>query len=124
MEGCEDAQKFVKELVPVKQAQVQAQAAARAQAEAQARQVQNSRGPPPVLGGGGGKGSLESEARELARKKQLMLAGREMLVEGNNMIEEAKQMLRAQGHVVEGDEVPVLPPLASGSGSGGKKAGK
>jgi palmitoyltransferase len=124
MEGCEDAQKFVKELVPVKQAQVQAQAAARAQAEAQARQVQNSRGPPPVLSGGGGKGSLESEARELARKKQLMLAGREMLVEGKNMIEEAKQMLRAQGHVVEGDEVPVLPPLASSSGSGGKKAGK
>jgi palmitoyltransferase len=123
MEGCEDAQKFVKELVPVKQAQVQAQAAARAQAEAQARQVQNSRGPPPVLGGGA-KGSLESEARELARKKQLMLAGREMLVEGKNMIEEAKQMLRAQGHVVEGDEVPVLPPLASGSGSGGKKSGK
>jgi hypothetical protein len=124
MEGCEDAQKFVKELVPVKQAQVQAQAAARAQAEAQARQVQNSRGPPPVLSSGGGKGSLESEARELARKKQLMLAGREMLVEGKNMIEEAKQMLRAQGHVVEGDEVPALPPLASGSGSGGKKAGK
>jgi hypothetical protein len=126
MEGCEDAQKFVKELVPVKQAQVQAQAAARAQAEAQARQVQNSRGPPPMLGGGNLKGSLESEARELARKKQLMLAGREMLVEGKSMIEEAKQMLRAQGHVVEGDEIPVLPLLASGSGSGsgGKKGGK
>ncbi|KAH7410659.1 hypothetical protein BKA64DRAFT_617405 [Cadophora sp. MPI-SDFR-AT-0126] len=36
MEGCKEAQDFVKELVPVKQAQVQAQAAARAQAEAKA----------------------------------------------------------------------------------------
>ncbi|RKF73308.1 putative essential cytoplasmic protein [Golovinomyces cichoracearum] len=35
MEGCKEAQDFVKELVPVKQAQVQAQAAARAQAELQ-----------------------------------------------------------------------------------------
>ncbi|EKD13949.1 uncharacterized protein L3040_005441 [Drepanopeziza brunnea f. sp. 'multigermtubi'] len=37
MEGCKEAQDFVKELVPIKQAQVQAQAAVRAQAEANAR---------------------------------------------------------------------------------------
>lgn len=36
MEGCKEAQDFVKELVPVKQAQAQAQAAARAAQEAQA----------------------------------------------------------------------------------------
>ncbi|KAI6715201.1 hypothetical protein JHW43_002319 [Diplocarpon mali] len=52
MEGCKEAQDFVKELVPVKQAQVQAQAAARAQAEAQARaerpvQTMRSANPPP-----------------------------------------------------------------------------
>ncbi|KAI6248943.1 hypothetical protein HI914_02856 [Erysiphe necator] len=37
MEGCKEAQDFVKELVPVKQAQVQVQAAARAQAELQSQ---------------------------------------------------------------------------------------
>src|SRR6202041_2801511 len=37
MEGCEEAQKFVRDLVPIKQAQAQAQAQAAAQANAQAQ---------------------------------------------------------------------------------------
>ncbi|EPQ66532.1 Bgt-523 [Blumeria graminis f. sp. tritici] len=44
MEGCKEAQDFVKELVPVKQAQVQAQAAARAQTEANSHSRDGGKG--------------------------------------------------------------------------------
>lgn len=48
MEGCKEAQDFVKELVPVKQAQAQAQAAARAAQEASQSSASNASSSKPV----------------------------------------------------------------------------
>lgn len=108
MEGCEEAQKFVRDLVPVKQAQAQAQAQAKAQAEMKQKQSTSARlGSSPQNGETSARGiqdAAEAAAAELAKKVEAMRAGRDILTENKNVIEEAKNVLRAQGHVVEGDD--------------------
>ncbi|TVY39740.1 hypothetical protein LSUB1_G004172, partial [Lachnellula subtilissima] len=83
MEGCEEAQKFVRELVPMKQAQARAQ-----QERAQM----------------GAQGALSAEAELARRLESVRMAGLGGGVGGGSVVEGVKSVLREKGHVVEGDE--------------------
>lgn len=74
MEGCKEAQDFVKELVPVKQAQVQAQAAARAQVESQS-QAKGKLQTSPVLPVDLSTGKASSSNEQTSTSSQTSLNG-------------------------------------------------
>ena len=114
MEGCKEAQDFVKELVPVKQAQVQAQAAARAQAEAKAAAAAGGvkqgqlQGHPSV---GAGRGVAGGVAEQMPLPSGVVgeLEKRRMELERNLALSKQKDEGSGSG---------------SGSGSGGGAAGQ
>lgn len=138
MEGCKEAQDYVKELVPLKQAQARQQAQAQAQAAeaARAAEVVSAEALQTAKAGSNGapaqaKAKAEAMAKAAAQvkayasssaqtngqastsavdaaKAQATALQKQQLSEGlmraKDNLEATKALLRAQGHVLEGDE--------------------
>ena len=143
MEGCEEAQKFVRDLVPIKQAQAQAQVQAQAAAQAQQNQEKREESKAQAMKQFQeakklfAEGEIITEAREqglgippppqddpkgeYAAKVRRLQEARKLHAEGKTIIEEAKEMLKAQGNVVEAGAGGVEAGDGKGKGKENKK---